>query len=73
MRCPDCNKKQRRKELLKLSYCKKCGRKHKISDFLSKDVIKEMIDNYEPIMVDYRSDTSHIERGPTITYAFGEI
>ena len=34
MRCPDCNKKQRKKELLKLGHCNKCGRGHKISDFL---------------------------------------
>lgn len=70
--CPDCNKKQRRKELLKLGYCKKCGRKHKVSDFLSKDYIKEIKDGYESIIVNYPIPVV-LQRGTTITHTYGEL
>lgn len=39
-KCPECNKKQRCKELLTLGHCKKCGRKHKMSDFIIRDPCK---------------------------------
>ena len=50
MRCPECGKKQRSKELLKLGHCKKCGRKHKISDFMLKEYYDEI---FKPIVEDY--------------------
>ena len=37
MRCPGCNKKQRKEELLSLGFCKKCGREHKMKDFFRKN------------------------------------
>ena len=34
-RCPNWNKKQGSKELLKLGHCNKCGREHTVKDFLA--------------------------------------
>ena len=69
MRCPDCNKKQRSKELLKLGHCKKCGRKHKIKDFILQKYYDEI---FKPITIE-KHQSGHIQKGPTITYTYGEL
>ena len=42
MRCPECNAKWKWRRDYKKNKCHKCGRKHKMTDFLSKEFLEEL-------------------------------
>jgi len=47
MRCPNCNRKWKKVDLFKLNFCKKCGRKFEIGDFLTEETIERLKKNEE--------------------------